>query len=107
MVDRLEEQVEHGRRQRHAPHAQGVEEVLEPVREVGHPRQAEQAGQPLQGMNPAEGVVHVLRVVAPQGPPRVEPEEVARQRLHDLLRLGDELRERLLGRTIGHAARRS
>ena len=97
-ADRLEQEIERRRLQLDAPEAQPVEQVLEVVRQVRHARDAEEAGEPLERVHGAEGVVDDLGIEGALRALLVEHEQIAIERLDDLLRFGEELLQRLVGR---------
>src|SRR5439155_20314651 len=88
-VDGVVEKVDEVARDLDLPHAQPVEHVLEVVRELGDFAEAEHAGQPLERVDLAEDLVDELRPDVL--PLRLEVDEVARQRVEELLGFASEL----------------
>ncbi len=101
---RLEQEIERLGFQLEAPEAQRVEQVLEVVREAGHARDAEEAREPLQRVHRAKRAVQDLGIVASLRARLVERQQIAVERLDDLLRFGEELLKRFLRRGVAHAS---
>ena len=93
-LDRLEQEIDGGRPRIDPPQPDGVEQVLQPVSQLGGAGQAEQPAQPLERVDGAEAAVDEIRIGRPRRPLAVELEQVALQRLDDLLGLGEELAQR-------------
>ena len=79
-----------------AAEAQIVEHVLETMRERTEPRGAEQPCQTLQRVNRAESFVDQRGIADPSLDCRIQTEQISRQGLDDLLRLGEELLARFV-----------
>src|SRR5690606_14303185 len=88
---RGEEHVEYVERELHAPESERVQQVLEAVGQRSEARRPEQPSQPLERVDGTKRFVDELRIRVALPLRRVQRQEIAREGLDDLLRLGEEL----------------
>ncbi len=105
-ADAAKKQVEHLLGELDLSEAQIVEHILELVRERAHACSAEKSGQPLQRMDGAKDIVDQFGLGGALPPSVVELEQIPRQTLDDLVRLGEEFLPRLVAH-VGHGVIRS
>ena len=101
--DRAEQQIERGVVEGNAVEAQVVEQILELVRHGGQRDGAKQRGEPLQGVHGAEHVVQEVGRGLALAFRRVEREQIAGQRVDELLRFREKFLSGLV-RTVSVAA---
>ena len=104
-IDGPKQQVEHLRGDLETTEPQVVEHGLQLVAQRRHGGRAEETGEPLQRVHGAEHFVEQLGIVALGAHERVEREQIAAQRVEDLLRLGEELFTRAVA-NFAHASLR-